>query len=143
MVGRVLAAGGTPVSGIRVSTVEGEAVTDAEGAFAVTWKAPQQHVLLKVGSLAVERGYSPADAGKVLELRLPELRDATLRCPEAACQFAARWPLSEGFEGVLRHRCAPGVEQAVAQVPVGTPVMSCTEGHGAEQRLVPLEGFGL
>ena len=44
MVGHVVDASGTPLTALKVESVESEDRTDADGSFAVNYKEPSQHV---------------------------------------------------------------------------------------------------
>jgi hypothetical protein len=136
MVARVTDHEGAPVVGLRVASVEAEDETDAEGRFAVPFKAPQQHVRFKWRDVAVERTYAAADDGRVLALALPATREVSIVCPAEPCALTATWALPEGFRGTYRALCDGS--SRVAVVPVGAATLSCTVGKGAAER--PLVG---
>lgn len=135
MVGRIQSAGGQPVQGLDVRSLEASDRTDAEGRFAVLYKAPEQHVTVQVGDTWLQRRYLPGDEGQVVQITLPETRDVTLSCGEQTCDATLLWTLSEGLEARVTRRCRPGVELPLKQIPTGSPTLSC-RGAAAEPTLV-------
>ncbi len=138
-VGRITDHEGKPIPELRISTVEGDARTDADGRFAVLWKAPEQHIRFKWGPVSVTRSYLPGDAGRVIELALPATRNVSVACPPTPCELEATWSLPESFEASFRTRCkVAGATLDVPDLPVGTPKLSCTVGRGASAAVLPL-----
>ena len=136
MVGRITDASGAPVVGLRVTSVEEEDDTDADGRFEVRWKAPEQHLRFRWGPMAVERRYQPSDDGAVVAIGLPPTRDVVVVCPPVACALSAAFTLDAGFVATYRVRCEPGAEHTVAGMPVGTADIRCLAGHGSDAAAV-------
>jgi len=139
LVGRIVDHEGVPVADLRISSVEGDARTDGDGRFAVNWKAPEQHVRFKWGPVSITRGYHHADAGRTVELTLPEPRDVTVACPPTPCDLVAHWTLADDFEATFRTRCkVAGAQLQVPGLPSGEPKLTCTVGKGSNARALPL-----
>lgn len=140
MVGRVTTADGVAVEGLRVSSVEADARTQADGRFAVAYKAPEQHIRLAWGATSITRRYHPDDDGKVVALRLPAFRTVTLVCPPVPCAFEATWALPEGFEATFRTKCREaGARIVTPELLAGTPEARCTVGKGRAANVLPLK----
>ena len=136
MAGRLLDAGGQPISGVVVSTVEAESRTNAEGSFAVGWKKPDHYVFFSHQGLFYQRTLQEGEGG-VLDLTLPTTRAATLTCPPKDAPLTLLWTIPPGLEVRRTTKCIPGAVINLGQIPVGEPVLKGTEDslklhdHGA------------
>lgn len=133
MVGRVVDVGGLPLAGVDVMTLEERVPTDAEGGFAIQYKPPETFVNWSHGGAWYRRVFRPEDQGKVLEIRLPALRDVDLFCEVAppagvTAQPCARvelaWDLGDGLFAKADVACGRIPTRLVA-VPVGAPTATC------------------
>ena len=133
MVGRMLDAEGRGVAGIDVSSLEEHVTTDSTGAFAVQYKPPEQFVSWAYGAAWIRRTYREEDRGKVIDVRLPALRDVALSCevePVAGASGApcARvqltWDLGGGLFAKADLPCDRSPKQVVG-LPVGAPTAAC------------------
>ena len=131
MAARVFDSRGLPIVGLRVESLEAADLTDDEGYFAVQYQAPNDGVGFRFGGAHWSRAYRAGDAGQVLELHLPSLRDASLRCDleaEAVCDL--RWE-DDGLLSRLTIPCEPGKVVSILGIPVGAPEVSCRTGPAA------------
>jgi hypothetical protein len=137
MVGHLLDADGTPISGAAVETVESRSVTDETGRFAVNYKAPSQYVHLTHEGIWFKRTYTPADDKTEVRLQLPERHARTFVCDaDASCQATLTWKLGEHFEGVVRTTCDPDEPVKTLTVPSASPadeVVCRTGATGADE----------
>ncbi len=136
--GRILDAGGQPVPGLVVQSLEAQARTDETGLVRISRKPDTNLVHFTSKGTWYRYSVTPSDAGQVVELRLPTVREATLACPQVPCDLTLRWPLSEALEAQVRPRCAPGTEVALKGVPDATPEPRCAVGKGLSRELVPV-----
>ena len=126
MVGRVLASDGSAVSGMLVESMEAETRTSADGRFAVQYKAPDQLVHWVWRESWYQRTYSKVDDGKVVELRLPQVRDVSLHCEVTErCAFTLRWSLGVDFSARRSGVCDSGGVVPLAAVPDVAPSVEC------------------
>ncbi len=128
MVGRLVSASSAPLVGIEIASLETASRTDDQGAFTVRYKEPSQHVHFGHGGVWYQRDYRAEDDGAVIELALPELRDATLHCGPVPCVAKLQWDLGEGFTAKTSQACEPGLKAPLRQIPIDTPEVGCTEG---------------
>lgn len=134
LVGRVLGADGAPLVGLRVESLEASATTDADGAFAVAWQAPNHHAHFEWRGVIYARGLQPGDAGTVVELPLPPQRQVGVQCPQEDCALELSWPLQQGFTASVSTRCSSGEVLPARHVPVAEPEVRCTVGRGTDAR---------
>jgi hypothetical protein len=133
MVGRVLDPNGAPVPDLLVESIEAGDHTDAEGAFFVQYKAPEQHVHFLREGVWYRRAYRAEDDGQVVELRLPAVGAARLACERVEpCDLALSWDLGDGFSARLTARCTHGDTLAIQGVPGGQPEAVCAGSGFAE-----------
>lgn len=126
MVGHLRDASGAPMAGVDVSTLEEHVTSGPDGRFSIQYKPPESFVAWRVGDLWMRRVYRPEDDGKVLELRLPALADATLACevPAAMCPTPElQWDLGDGLFAKADPTC--GALVALKGVPSGLPTVTC------------------
>jgi hypothetical protein len=128
MVGRVLSPEGEPLAGLPVSTVEANAVTDAEGRFAVSYKEPSRWATATWRGLAWRRTYDPADDGAIVDLQLVPTHPVVVDCDVIpACDALLAWEVSERLVAELRVRCDREVPAQVEGVPFGTPTRAACQ----------------
>lgn len=130
MVGQLIDASDVPLKGVRVQSIEQGELTDDQGRFGVTIKAPDQYVSWQGRDTWYRREWQDADAGKVLRLKQPKLRDADLRC-EVGCDVRLNWTLDTGLSATLTRRCEAGSGFSLPQIPAATPMATCGTGPGA------------
>ena len=73
MVGYVVDASGAPLTDLKVESVEAEDKTDTEGAFAVNYKEPSQHVFFTHQDIWFKRVYEPSDDTQLVRIQTPPL----------------------------------------------------------------------
>ncbi|MBW1880466.1 MAG: carboxypeptidase regulatory-like domain-containing protein, partial [Deltaproteobacteria bacterium] len=133
MVGQVLDPNGAPVPGVLVESIEAGDRTDAEGAFFVQYKAPEQHVHFLREGVWYRRVYRAEDDGQVLVLRLPPVRAVRLDCERVEpCDLTLSWDLGDGFSARMTTRCPHGDTASLQGVPVGEPEAGCVASSLAE-----------
>ena len=140
MVGHVYASDGSPISGVRIQSVEAEVRTDDKGHFAVEWKVPDTHVFFIHEGLTWARALQPDDP-KEVELRLPELGAVDLRCAPELCAAKLAWELGPGFGASVLQRCQPGAVVTLPTVPAGVPSVECRrDGRVEPMEIIEVEG---
>jgi hypothetical protein len=142
MVGRIVSATGAPVRDIEVASLEATDRTDDSGVFTVRYKDPSRHVHFGHGGVWYQRDYRPEDRGTEVEISLPSLREASLRCGPDPCVMHLSWPLSDGLVAKLTQACEPGLEVAPRQIPSARPDASCTQGSTGPEVPISLEDKG-
>ncbi len=126
LVGHLYGPDGSPIAGQVIESIEARSVTDHEGRFSVRFKPPEQYVLLARDGVWYRRHFQEADAGRVVDLRLPETADVTLRCDLLdPCDMRLRWDLGEGLEAWVQEDCVPGRVVELASVPRDRPEGVC------------------
>ena len=131
LVGVLTDQAGEGIAGLEVHSLEAQAVTDAEGRFAVRWKDPETLVRFERNGVRYQRSYQPDDEGTVVEIRLPQTRAVTVHCPPEPCRLGLRWDLGPGFRARWGVACAPGDLPTLGAAPAGTPDLECTATDGA------------
>jgi len=92
MVGQISDVEGEPTAGLVVESLEARGVTDSQGRFVVQYKAPEQLIHFTWQGLWFQRRYLPGDAGATVQLSLPQLEKAALRCAcSQACTATLQW----------------------------------------------------
>lgn len=120
MIGTLHDAGGAPLVGVAVETVEARSITDAEGRFGVHYKDPSRYVHLTHEGIWFKRSYQTADDGTVVRLELPARETRAFDCDaNEACQATLTWQLSETLEAVVRTTCDPDEPPKSLTVPAG------------------------
>jgi hypothetical protein len=138
MAGVVHRADGTPFAGLLVETVESTERTDADGRFGLYYKRPDTHVHFIDEGIWYRRRYVEADAGTVVDVRLPETAPLTVDCGMFACDVELRWELSPGFTGKGRTRCEPDATPVVRGAPAVAPAkITCRDGAAPPVDIVP------
>ncbi len=133
MVGRILDPKGMPVGGLAIESLEARAVTDEEGRFAVEYKPPDELVHFSWKGTWYQRTYQEGDDQKVVDVRLPEIRDADLVCGlEAPCDLELVWDLGEGLTAKVNAACTPGSQAKLLSIPRGAPTITCRDGVGSK-----------
>lgn len=128
MVGRVLSPDGEPLAGLAVATVEANAVTDAEGRFAVSYKAPSRWATVTWRGLAWRRAYDPADDGAIIDLQLVPTHPVVVDCDVVpACDALLTWEVSDRLAAELRLRCDREAPAQIEGVPFGTPTRAACQ----------------
>jgi hypothetical protein len=128
MTGTIHFASGDPVTALSISTVEARATTDDRGHFAVEYQEPATYIDFRQGSTLYQRHYRDADEGQQLALRLPESRDAVLRCDGAVpCMALLTWNLADGLIGRTTVRCEPGKRIELSAIPASPPQANCQQ----------------
>lgn len=118
MIGTVLTPDGEPVAGLRIDTLESSWKTDATGAFKVNYKAPSQYLHFTVGKLWFKRTYLPSDDDSVVQLTLPRLTQAPMRCDaNTTCEAQLTYALSDGFTARLSAPCDPAAPNTTVAYP--------------------------
>lgn len=130
MVGRVLDPTGFPIKDVAVFSLEGRAITDSAGHFAVEYQAPDTHVSFDIGQTHFRRAYRPEDDGGSVDLRIPSLRDVAVRC-ETSCNGRLLWPEVDGLQARATVECSPERELTLGGVPVGLPELGCASGEAS------------
>lgn len=126
MIGIVLDADGTPITGLSVETVEARWVTDDEGRFAVNYKEPSQYLHFQHEGMWYRRYYQPGvDDDKVITLQLPATTSRRIRCLHEPCDATLVFDLEDGFTATARGRCDDG-EQKPIITPEDTVVPKAT-----------------
>lgn len=128
MTGTIHYASGEPVVELNISSVEARGKSDANGHFAVEYQPPATYIDFRKGSTMYQRYYREADAGQQVAIRLPESRDAVLRCDGAApCMALLSWNLTGGLIARSTVRCEPGKSIQLTQIPKTTPQANCQQ----------------
>lgn len=141
MVGRVLDPDGQPLAGLAVTTVEANAVTDADGRFAVSYKEPSQWASVPWRGLAWRRDYAPADDGVVVDVKLTPTHPVVVGCDVyPACDALLTWEVADQLVAELRVRCDRDTPAQVEGVPEGPPTSAVcqpsADGPGGPLRVV-------
>lgn len=141
MEGRVVDADGHPVQGLKVETEEHGQRTDAEGRFAVHYKAPAQYVHFERGDAWYVRRWRGADDPTQVEIRVPATVDRELVClADQACAVEATWTLGEAFKASAKGVCEPGGRLRWSRVPANTPAeLRCTAPGAAAPLKVTID----
>ncbi len=144
MVGNVLDPAGAPLAGVEVSTVEASSVTDAEGAFAVSYKEPSQAVQFVHGQVTYRRPWREADNGTRVQITTAPISTRALTCQVLTpCDATLVWELPDGLEAKVQYRCDRN-EPASGSVLEGLPSRaSCLEGAQEVDVRVRSAGDGL
>ncbi|NCG19897.1 MAG: hypothetical protein GWP91_12885 [Rhodobacterales bacterium] len=122
MVGRLLDAGGQPISDVVVRTVEAEFRTDAEGEFAVGWKKPDHYVFFTHQGLFYQRTWQDGEGG-ILNVHLPATRGAELTCPAEDTALTLLWSIPPGLEVRRTQKCTSGAVIHLGQIPESVPIV--------------------
>ncbi len=129
LVGRVLGPLDLPIADLQVQSLEARSVTDKDGAFAVQFKEPDQHVTFTFRGAFYRRVYRPEDAGQKVRVEVPELRDSPVTCRiDAPCKLAMSWDLGDGLSATASYACVPGGGGTIPGVP-GRPATTATCGE--------------
>jgi hypothetical protein len=84
-----------------------------------------------VGEAWFTRRYQEADAGRVVEVRLPPVGDVDLRCA-VGCVANLDWDVGDGLSARASASCAPGGAVRLRGVPVAPPDRAaCRDGAAA------------
>ena len=130
MVGQITDVGGEPTAGLVVESLEARGVSDSHGRFVVQYKAPEQLVHFTWQELWFQRRYLPSDAGEAVQLRLPQLEKATLRCVcSQVCTGTLQWELGPGYTARSSVTCDPGEVCSLSRV-VGVSATIEAKGMG-------------
>jgi hypothetical protein len=142
LVGRLLDPMGMPLAGVPVESLEARERTDEEGRFAVQYKPPDELVHFVWNGTWYKRVYRDEDAGKVVDVKLPPVRDAKLSCAlDQPCDLELGWDLGEGLTARVTTACTPGAEPVLLpSIPKGTPSLQCRGAEG--NRAAVLEDRG-
>ena len=132
MEGHVLDSEGQPLEGLDVQTVESRGLTNEEGFFRVSFKAPTQWAHFDHEGVRWRRHYRPEDKGEVVRVQLPPTTGRAVRCLRAeACTARLRWALGDGLEAEATVTCDPAGEEPpiLSAVPQGVPSeVTCRTG---------------
>jgi hypothetical protein len=120
LVGVVLDGGGRPVAGVRVSSLEAEALTGADGRFAVWFKEPEQFVRFDWEGLSWQRRRLAEDDGRIVSLALPEPVAISLDCASVRRDVLLSWSVGEGLTASQPVQCADGGTRRL-RAPPGVP----------------------
>ncbi len=130
MVGQITDVDGEATAGVLVESLEARGVTDSQGRFVVQYKAPEQLVHFTWQGLWFQRRYLPSDAGTSVQLRLPQLEEAALRCAcSQACTATLQWELAAGYTARSSVACEPGEVCHISRV-VGVSATMEAKGMG-------------
>lgn len=141
LVGVLLDPQGAPIRGQVVESIEARDVTDAEGRFAVEFKAPNQVVHFARDGVWYSRRYAPTDTGKVVTLALPPTGDTPLRCRLAEpCDLTLEWDLGDPFVARVVEECTPDRVVELIAVPLAVPDAVCRSATSERPAVVRAVG---
>ena len=146
MVGRLVDSDGKPIAGVLVESLEAETTTDADGRFAVQYKAPDQFVHFVLHETWYQRTFLPDDEGHEVLVQLPRTGEVQARCELGLqTEIELSWDLGAGLTARRTAACGAGASASLVLggVPNGLPRGRSgaraidVEGSGGAIRLFP------